>query len=158
MPMISSGRIALDALGAGVPTDDMPAGIEHDDGVVRDAFHQQAEAVLAAQYHFIGFQYGLRLLPHLASSFYVKRDVRIFAIGRGRWSASVASLGSPFFVHAHVPPFGPSPSAGGAGTRPCGSASRKSREYIDGSPSRTQSSLTCRLSSTIRSSLPTAAC
>jgi hypothetical protein len=37
--------VTLDALSAGVPADDMPVFVEHDDGVVRDAVHQLAIAL-----------------------------------------------------------------------------------------------------------------
>src|SRR6185436_14102489 len=40
------GAVALDALGAGVPGDHPARGIEHEDGVVPDAVHHQAEALV----------------------------------------------------------------------------------------------------------------
>jgi len=39
--------ISLRALGASVPGQDMTARVEHEDGVVSDAFDQQSEALLA---------------------------------------------------------------------------------------------------------------
>ena len=39
--------ISLRALGASVPGQDMTARVEHEDGVVSDAFGQQSEALLA---------------------------------------------------------------------------------------------------------------
>src|SRR5215208_5271249 len=41
------GLIALDALGAWIPGGDVPFGVEHEDGVVLDALHQEPEALLA---------------------------------------------------------------------------------------------------------------
>jgi hypothetical protein len=41
------GGIALDARGAGVPIGNDAAGIDHENGVVGDALHQQAEPALA---------------------------------------------------------------------------------------------------------------
>src|SRR5271163_886758 len=42
------GRIALDALGAEIPTAYQSLGIEHVDGIVGDASHQQTELRFAA--------------------------------------------------------------------------------------------------------------
>jgi hypothetical protein len=39
--------VALDALGADVPCHHIPVGVEHKNGIVADAFHQQPEALLA---------------------------------------------------------------------------------------------------------------
>src|SRR5882672_4486245 len=49
-------RIALDTLGAGVPTDDPSLRVEHRDGVVSDSFDEEAKALIA-----------LTLGPHLAA-------------------------------------------------------------------------------------------
>src|SRR6185295_3217456 len=42
-------RVAVDQLGSGVPADDGPSGIEHDDGVVFGALDELAEAFLALE-------------------------------------------------------------------------------------------------------------
>ena len=42
------GRVPLDPLGADVPRRDVAVGVEHEDGVVRHAFHQEAESFFAA--------------------------------------------------------------------------------------------------------------
>src|SRR5579884_1589664 len=41
------GMKPLDAFRAEIPTDDAPLGVEHDDGMILDAFHQQPELLLA---------------------------------------------------------------------------------------------------------------
>ncbi len=41
------GRIALDPLGAGVPGGNAAVRIEHEDGIVLDAVHQQPESFFA---------------------------------------------------------------------------------------------------------------
>ena len=40
-------RIALDPLRSGIPVDHVSGGIEHENGVVGDAFHQKPEAAFA---------------------------------------------------------------------------------------------------------------
>ena len=40
------GAIALDALGSGIPTGNLAAGVEQDDSVVANVFHQQAKALI----------------------------------------------------------------------------------------------------------------
>src|SRR6185295_19396403 len=41
------GAVALDPLGAGVPGENVAVGIEHENGVVLDALHQKAKALIA---------------------------------------------------------------------------------------------------------------
>ena len=43
------GAVALEALGAGVPGQDMPLRVEHEDRVVAHALDEQPEALLALQ-------------------------------------------------------------------------------------------------------------
>src|SRR6185436_1459406 len=47
-------RIAEDALGAGVPARHVAVVVEHEDGVVDDAFHHQPEAPLALRKRAFG--------------------------------------------------------------------------------------------------------
>ncbi len=47
-------QVALDPLGAEVPVGDPPAVVEHVDGVVGNALHQQAELLLAAPQRLLG--------------------------------------------------------------------------------------------------------
>ena len=53
-PTISSGRVALDALGARIPVGHAAFGIEHVDGVIGDALDQQAEAPLGIEKRLLG--------------------------------------------------------------------------------------------------------
>ena len=64
------GLIALDPLGPGVPTDDVPAGIEHEDGVVLHGLHDDAEPLLA---HAQGL-----LHPFMLEAFRCQRLFRFF--------------------------------------------------------------------------------
>ncbi len=65
--------VALDAFRAGVPTDDMPLGIEHDDGIVLDAVHQQAETVVGAQHGGWGSRCRAGLFCHKSLRCFVTR-------------------------------------------------------------------------------------
>ena len=48
------GRVALAALGAGVPARDAALGVEHEDRVVLDGLDQQPEPLLALAQHLLG--------------------------------------------------------------------------------------------------------
>ena len=53
--MISCGQVALDPLRADIPVAHTTFGIEHVDGVVGDALHQQPELLLAFLERLLGF-------------------------------------------------------------------------------------------------------
>src|SRR5207248_7938754 len=58
------GRIALDALGAGVPVGHPPFWVEHEDGVIGDSLDEDPEGALGLEQRLL----GLALLGHVAGN------------------------------------------------------------------------------------------
>jgi hypothetical protein len=67
----------------------MPAGIEHDDGVVFEAFHQQAEAVFTAQHGSRGWGRFVHFFFHRSPSCIVRRHAWV----RDFWRVLIGSVG-----------------------------------------------------------------
>ena len=47
--------VSLDALGPSIPSNDIAIGIQHENGVVADRLHEQAEAFFTVRQHTVGF-------------------------------------------------------------------------------------------------------
>src|SRR5690606_39635637 len=73
------GAVALDLLGAMVPAHHPALGVEHEDRVVAHAFHQQAEALLAAAQQLV----GLAALGQVAGDLGEAADVAVFVADGG---------------------------------------------------------------------------
>src|SRR4051812_44339836 len=68
--------VALDSLSPGIPVRDDSAGVEHVDGVIGDALHQQLELLLTAPQRLLGGH----LLGEIARDFRVSNNLaRILA-------------------------------------------------------------------------------